>query len=57
VFVGRGVRVAASGKLSCAVGSPQLQIARDEVLLDCHIPDSGSAGGVFTFCTGVRMDR
>ena len=34
-----------------------LQIARDEVLLDCHFPGSGSVGGTFTFCTGVRMDR
>ncbi|WP_157592049.1 hypothetical protein [Solirubrobacter soli] len=34
-----------------------LQIARDEVLLDCHFPASGSTGGIFTFCTGVRMDR
>jgi hypothetical protein len=34
-----------------------LQIARDEVLLDCHFPGAGSVGGTFTFCTGVRMDR
>jgi hypothetical protein len=34
-----------------------LQIARDEVLLDCHFPSAGSVGGTFTFCTGVRMDR
>ena len=34
-----------------------LQIARDEVLLDCHFPGSGSVGGTFTFCTGARMDR
>ena len=34
-----------------------LQVARDEVLLDCHFPSAGSVGGTFTFCTGVRMDR
>jgi hypothetical protein len=34
-----------------------LQIARDEVLLDCHFPGSGSVGGTFTFCTAARMDR
>jgi hypothetical protein len=34
-----------------------LQKPRDEVLLDCHFPGSGSSGGIFTFCTGVRMDR
>jgi hypothetical protein len=31
--------------------------ARDEVLVDCHFPAAGSQTGIFTFCTGVRVDR
>jgi hypothetical protein len=34
-----------------------LPTGRDEVLVDCHFPDAGNITGVFTFCTGVRVDR
>jgi hypothetical protein len=30
---------------------------RDEVLVDCHFPAAGNVTGIFTFCTGVRVDR
>jgi hypothetical protein len=30
---------------------------RDEVLVDCHFPASGNTTGIFTFCTGVRVNR
>ncbi len=30
---------------------------RDEVLVDCHFPSAGNVTGIFTFCTGVRVDR
>jgi hypothetical protein len=30
---------------------------RDEVLVDCHFPAAGNQAGIFTFCTGVRVDR
>jgi hypothetical protein len=30
---------------------------RDEVLVDCHFPTAGNQTGIFTFCTGVRVDR
>jgi hypothetical protein len=34
-----------------------LPAGRDEVLVDCHFPSSGNQTGIFTFCTGVRVDR
>ncbi len=34
-----------------------LPTGRDEVLVDCHFPSAGNQTGVFTFCTGVRVDR
>ncbi|HEY6890301.1 MAG TPA: hypothetical protein VI300_21030, partial [Solirubrobacter sp.] len=30
---------------------------RDEVLVDCHFPAAGNQSGIFTFCTGVRVNR
>jgi hypothetical protein len=30
---------------------------RDEVLVDCRFPAAGNATGIFTFCTGARVDR
>jgi len=30
---------------------------RDEVQVDCHFPTAGNQTGIFTFCTGVRVDR
>jgi hypothetical protein len=34
-----------------------LPSGRDEVLVDCHFPSAGNQTGIFTFCTGVRVDR
>jgi hypothetical protein len=34
-----------------------LPAGRDEVLVDCHFPSAGNQTGIFTFCTGVRVDR
>jgi hypothetical protein len=34
-----------------------LPTGRDEVLVDCHFPSAGNVTGIFTFCTGVRVDR
>ncbi len=34
-----------------------LPTGRDEVLIDCHFPADGNQTGVFTFCTGIRVDR
>jgi hypothetical protein len=34
-----------------------LPTGRDEVLVDCHFPSAGNQTGIFTFCTGARVDR
>jgi hypothetical protein len=34
-----------------------VQTGGDEVLVDCHFPTAGNQTGIFTFCTGVRVDR